>query len=293
MLTCRIFSISLATRINLSWSPLMQRRHATPFKYFLIFCLRVVDIPSKVFIKDHSREILLLRDFKINKFSIFIFNLLCTLVDLLFSLKVRSFDYFFLSSLFSNDLSSLENFIVHFKLKELYPFLCLYEPFYLLMLPGKLSNVLHLHLLLNTIHVKPMNILSTLSTIYSNGLGYCHLPSLSGFWYLFMCMVEQYSSLSYTLNLIYGKFLSAKDPRLIPVYKNGSSFVSYLPFILKSRVLNLYVTIALIFEYLYMHFKTNEILNTNFLYWTSLLFVGLYILDLKFGSLSGAKAASH
>ncbi|ELA42313.1 uncharacterized protein VICG_00713 [Vittaforma corneae ATCC 50505] len=273
----------------------MLGRWSKPLKYFLIFCCRIVDIPSKIFIKDHSKEILLLRDFKINEFNTCLFNILCSLADLLFSLKVRSFDYFLLSSLFPNDLSSLENFIIHFKIQELYPFLCFYEPFYLLKLPSKFSNLFHLNILLGTnlIRGRSVSLLNSLSTVYLNGLNYCHFPSLSGFWYLLMCMVEQYSGLSYTLNLIYGNFLSDKDPRLIPVYKNGSSFISYLPFILKSKFLNLYFAIALVFEYLYMNFKCSEIVNTNFLYWTSLLFVSLYIWDLKFGSLSNAKTGSQ
>ncbi|KAM0681503.1 hypothetical protein GINT2_000015 [Glugoides intestinalis] len=121
---------------------------------------------------------------------------------------------------------------------------------------------------------------------FENGYITCHIPSLSGFWFLSMCMVEQYSRLSYSLILLYGSFLCYNKRQLTPIFKNGSTFISYLPYLMKSSYLGVYVSFAFLFEYLYMNFKQTEIININFIYWASLLFVGLYIWDIESGSLA-------
>lgn len=119
------------------------------------------------------------------------------------------------------------------------------------------------------------------STSYNIGYTTSHLPSLSGFWYQSMCMIEQYSFFNYSMHLVNSSFLISKEERLFPLLKNNSNLVSYLPYILKSQFYSLFCTIAMVFEYLYMIFRKWEIVNTNFLYWTTLVFVLLYIFDLK------------
>jgi hypothetical protein len=119
------------------------------------------------------------------------------------------------------------------------------------------------------------------STSYNIGYATSHLPSLSGFWYQSMCMIEQYSFFNYSMHLVNSSFLISKEERLFPLLKNNSNLVSYLPYILNSQFYSLFCTIAIVFEYLYMIFRKWEIVNTNFLYWTTLVFVLLYIFDLK------------
>ena len=117
--------------------------------------------------------------------------------------------------------------------------------------------------------------------MYIIGYSTSHLPSLSGFWYLSMSMIEQYSHFSYSMILINSIFLISKEKRLLPVLKNNSNLTSYLPYILGSEYSSIFCLIALIFEYLFMIFKKWEISNTNFIYWTTLVFVILYVYDIK------------
>jgi len=253
--------------------------HLRDLGYLFVFALRMFDLPARIFIKNRTKPISLLRELNITSFNPVLLNLLCCLSDLLVSRSISSFDYFLLGAIFPCGVSSLENSVIHFRLTELYPLLCLYEPLYLLHLPMGLQNLSTAVVILEFAG-KP-----GLSTLYHNGFDYNHLPGLNGFWYPFVCVVEQYSKLSYTLNLVYAKYLLGKEPRLFPVYRNEASFMSYLPAILRSPHLNLYVVVGLGFEYLYMCFKRNETVNTNFLYWTTLVFVGMYLYDLRFGAL--------
>lgn len=142
----------------------------------------------------------------------------------------------------------------------------------------------------------PGYLLDTLNTIaslfsnilyapYLNGYKNNHTPGLNGFWYLHVCMVKQYSKLCYSLMLVFSGFLIAKEPRLFPIFRNHSSFISFLPFIKYSKYLNIYFVLSLGFEYIFMLFRTIEITNTNFLYWIVLIFNILYIYDIRFGSL--------
>lgn len=117
--------------------------------------------------------------------------------------------------------------------------------------------------------------------IYEIGYSTSHLPSLSGFWYLFMCMIEQYTFFSYSMHLVNAKLLISKEKRLLPIFKNNSNLISYLPFILKSEFSSLFCIAALVFEYLFMIFKKWEVANTNFLCWFTFIFIGLYIYELK------------
>lgn len=265
-------------------------------EYLAVFTARALNLSSRVFLKGNSMVLLLLRDFGVYRLGP-LFSILCTLADLAVSWSTRSANYFVLGTLFSNDLASIENFILHFNISELYPLLCYYEPLYLLRLQNRLSNYVSLCLLLAAVDDSPDSPVETplsaavtrmaepLRRIYENGFRFCHYPGLNGFWYLFVCVVEQYSQLSYTMCLIYSNFLLGKDPRLFPVCKSRSTFVSYLPHIMRSSYLNVYFALALLFEYLYMNFKKNETVNTNFLHWATMLFLCLYVWDLKFGSL--------
>lgn len=248
-------------------------------KFLIVFILRIFDIPSLIFREYHSTTILILQDFGFNYFNITIFNILCSFCDLLFALKTNSFNYYFFNSFFPNNIASIENFIILFKIRDLYPLLCFYDPFCLLKLPNPLLNFTDLLILIN--HSRSLGILDTLVEIYSRGYKFSHLPCLNGPWYLMVCMVEQYSKLCYTLNIIYGNFISNRDIRTLIIFKNGSGFTNYLPFIVESKNINLYVVIGLIFEYVFMNFKINETVNTNFLYWFGLIFIGLYIYDIK------------
>lgn len=252
------------------------------FGYTLLFLFRLLDIPGRVFIKDNSKEIVLLRELANITFNPVILTAICTFCDLLFSLSIHSLDYFILTSMFPNDISSIENSVIHFKLTEFYPLLCLYDPLYLFYLPDILKNLGSVSAVLA---FGGKNELGALQAIFYNGFRYNHLPGLNAFWYLFTCAVEQYSKLTYTLNLVYANFLIGNEPRLFPLYRTGASIGSYLPYIHRSKHISLYFTIGFVFEYLYMNFKKNETVNTNFLYWATLIFIGGYMYDLKWGSL--------
>lgn len=250
------------------------------FKYIFLFGLRIIDIPDLFIKEDRSAFLLKLRDLGIYNYDRYLLNFVAALSDILVSLNIASFDYFLTNSLFPNNLASIENLILHFQIQELYPLLCYYEPLYYLLLPGKINNLLAILSLTNE-----SSFTEFLLKIYKNGYRFSHMPSLSAFWYLSMCMVEQYSSLSYTLILIYGKYLANFDIRLIPMFRNGSGFTSYLPHVINSAYLGVYAFNALIFTYLYSNFNKVEIVNTNFLHWATLFFLGFYIWDLIYGSL--------
>lgn len=281
-------------------------------KYHYSICLallilRLIDIPARLFIPDRSRLLMLFRNLGIYELNSFLFNFTCTISDLIFSIASGSFHYFFYTCLFPNDISSIENLIVHFHFTEFFHLLYLLDPVYLLYssvsLPFKLNSILALQIATINLYPSQFTIPSWLpkrigwlfSNIqilvfsFLNGYITCHIPSLNGFWFLSMCMVEQYSRLCYSLLLLYGSFLCHNKPQLLPIFKNGSTFISYLPYLLKSDYLGIYVSFAFLFDYLYMNFKQTEIVNINFIFWTSLLFIGFYIWDLKSGSLLSSR----
>lgn len=239
----------------------------------------MIDIPSRILIADNSRVFYILRSFNVFDFNKAIYNFICTISDIAVSLDKNSINYFMYSSLFPNNISSIENAIIHFKLTDFYPFICYYEPMYFIILPNIISNLLHTWLMCNN----HLDLFESMKLVYKNGYDMAHLPSLSGFWYLMMCMVEQYSKFSYTLILIYGNYLIKKNTRLFPIFKGSSTFNSYLPVILNSRMIDLYCIFGMVFEYVYMEFKRTMVTNTNFIFWSTLIFVILYVLDLKYG----------
>lgn len=231
---------------------------------------------------DRSRTFNIMRSIGIFDFNEPIHNLICTVSDLAISLNKNTPNYFMYSSLFPNSISSVENVIIYFQLTDFYPLICYYEPLYFLVLPNMINNLLQIHLLCKII-INHSNVIQSISLMYKNGYDTSHLPSLSGFWYLMMCMVEQYSSFSYTLILIYSNYLIKKRHGLLPIFKGSSTFTSYLPMISNSKMIDLYCIFGLIFEYTYNGFKSTMVFNTNFIYWSTLLFIILYILDLKLG----------
>jgi hypothetical protein len=238
---------------------------------YLFFIVKAFDIPSIVFKTDYPREYLFFRTFNIPFVNLLYLKLIYSLADILIFYKLKyQLKYLVISLIFPSNLSSLENLILIYNFEPCYFLLALLDPLYLLILPNKMKIFSDLFLI-NFYEISLLTI----------GYGSCHNPSLSTFWYPSMCMIEQYSSLSYSIHLINSKYLISKEKRLFPLLKSNSNLMSFLPFILNSKLSSLYCIVNSVFEYMFLLLKQYEIVNSNFLYWITLIFTIIYVIDIK------------
>lgn len=203
--------------------------------------------------------------------DLFYFNILCFLCDLFVGWKLGCLDYVLYSALFPYDLSNIQNALVLGSQN-------------MAILLDPVFAVLHVpfHILVWLLPVLFIFYSKELFLIYENGYRNNHIPSLNGLWFMHLNMFEQYSKLAYTLSLVMSYFLGRRDMRLLPVFLNGSCFRSFLPFIIRSPFLNIYIMLGVLFEYFMCQFNKSDIVNTNFMMWIALIFDCLYLLDIKF-----------
>jgi len=254
----------------------------------LLFSFKVLDIPSLIF-KIYNSRLDILASVPFSR-SIPHLRLLCCLCDLLVAFRKRSITYLLYASLFPTDISSITNCIFMFPSSLLDGVMCFLDPIYFSCIKNPIKSYLEILLIYNDISTSQKGPASTvfefMRAAYLNGYKNNHIPGLNGFWYFHTCMIQQYSKLSYSLILILANFFLRREPRLLPIFRNHSSFISFLPHICNSKLISVYAALGLSFEYLFMLFRTVEIVNTNFLYWFTLFFCILYLYDIRFGSLS-------
>lgn len=249
-----------------------------PIAITSLFLAKIIDIPAMIF-KQSECRLHLFPQTNILRFvglRGMLLKVLCALADVLVTLKLRNMKYLAYSALFPCDIASLCNLANLYDLPGMYvkEALILFDPAYLLLDASKIPRILDMCFL-------PPVQGATLAQAYLIGYGNNHIPGLNGFWYLHMCMIEQYSKLCYTLVLVFAGFLLKREARLLPLFLNGSSFINFLPYLTQSRFINIFLCLAYIFEYLFMLFRTADIINTNFLFWASHVFCLFYLADLK------------
>lgn len=238
------------------------------FKLFIIFLVRLFDLPAKMFFYPSSKLNNFPSSFVFNVDSYF-FSLLCFVCDFLVCIKLKNQKYLLYSSIFPNDLFSIYNFISIYNnsfLCFIYYFLKIDILFFLLQLD--ISSLVFCSSITNNLY-----------EMYENGYKNSHTPSLNIFWPLHGAVCFQYSKLCYTLNLVVSYFLINKSKTATPLLLCGSSFRTYLPYLLNSKMLNVLAILGLIFEYLFSYFRNTDIVNNNFLLWVSLIFNVVYIID--------------
>lgn len=257
----------------------------------LLFSFKVLDIPSLIF-KIYNSRLDILASVPFSR-CIPHLRVLCCLCDLLVAFKKRSITYLLYASLFPTDISSITNCISMFPSSLFDGVLCFLDPIYFSCIQSPIKSCLEIFLIYNDVSTgwkSPASLASTvfdfIRVSYLNGYKNNHIPGLNGFWYFHTCMIQQYSKLSYSLILILANFFLRRESRLLPIFRNHSSFISFLPYIYNSKLISIYTALGLSFEYLFMLFRTVEIVNTNFLYWFTLFFCILYLYDIRFGSLS-------
>lgn len=257
--------------------------------YALFLGIKMLDLPSLLFHYPFGRMMVFSPTPPIMLLDNVYFNTTCALCDIALSVRNRDPMYVFYSALFPSDISSIANLAVTLTPSVLDCFLVMVDPAYLTVVSKPLEMFLRLLSLSEVLGESDLWLSSVLHAPYLNGYRNNHIPGLNGLWYLHACAFEQYSRLYYTLVLVLACFFVRKDRRLLPVFTNGSTFTTYLPYIGKSRYLGLYYVLGLVFEYLFMLFRTFDIINTNFLYWISFLFIMLYVFDIKHGSMKAWK----
>lgn len=264
---------------------------------FILFIVRMFDFSSYFF--NHKEDRLhIYQNIHLYKGDLIVFKILCAISDLAVCYKIGDINYIVYTLFFPSDIHSIINFILFVCPNEVYltKYLINFKPNYLSLLKGNISvssAMLNLgsagfYQITEYANIKPLNNILR-STIFQNltipyRLGYQnnHIPCLNILWYLHLSIFEQYSKVVYSLSLILSIFLLYSAPFLLPLFVNGSSFIAYLPFILKSKYLNIYFVLALLFERLFMQFRDSDIVNTNFLVWVSTIFCTLYILERKY-----------
>ncbi|KAI5170118.1 hypothetical protein PAEPH01_1261 [Pancytospora epiphaga] len=222
----------------------------------IVAILKMIDLPS--FLHHFNNPI---HDYFLYKppYTVippFTFYLLCLLSDILTAYKIRSLDYLIHSAFVPLGTSSIENFLLSYNFSFSSQLLQLLDPIYFVT-----SDIPFL-----TVSVHHVN----------------HVPSLSGFWYHHMCMFEQFSRYSADIILLCAHILVAKEIRLVPIFKTRSTYRNYLLFIHNSPYLLLYLVIYGSFAYLSHLSGLYNIVNTNFLFWVSSLFIGVYLIEIKY-----------
>lgn len=218
--------------------------------------LKYFDFPNKLFF--HSNYFL---DYQFYKpfYTVIPFRLFPFIViicDILTAYRLKSFKYFYYTIFLPIDITSLENVLIAFSpsfLDFLGPWL---DP---------LLGVLH-----NTIGLLDIKI--------------DHIPSLSINWSSNMCIISQFHPFTRSYALLISFFLIFHNPKLFPMLKTRATFRNYLYFIHESNFLPLYFSIYILFGLLNRLFNSYFVVNTNFLYWVTLIFNGLYIYELKFSN---------
>lgn len=106
-----------------------------------------------------------------------------------------------------------------------------------------------------------------------------YLPCLNGFWYHNMAVIDQFYPFTSNLIFIWATFFISIKPNLLFIFKPQSNFKNYLLLIRNSNFISLYFSLYLSYSYLTYLFSNYQIVNTNFLYWNSLIFILLFLYD--------------
>lgn len=181
-----------------------------------------------------------------------IFLILCYFADIVVAYRLKSLKYLEYTLFSTLDISCIENMI-------------------LALSPSNLDFLLQF--------IDPAYYRISGYSYFKENINY--LPSLSGFWYHNMAMVNQYYSLTTQLLQLWSYFFTSIDLRLIFIFKSQSNFRNYLLVVWNSKFLHEYTVLNISFIYLSYLFYNYEIVNTNFLYWNSLIFILIYIFDIK------------
>lgn len=187
-----------------------------------------------------------------------LFFVLCLVADVATAYRINSFDYFYYTIFTPLDVSAISNAILAFSPSCLDAALPFIDPAYASAPDWPLAALLSL------------------------GPSSAHRPSLNGFWYQAMCMPEQFGPYIAAVVAACSRFLVAQDPRLLPVFVSRATLRNYLPFIVHGPFVSLYFALYIVFVYLCHLFSTYAIVNTNFLFWSVLVFLGLYIFDIRY-----------
>lgn len=192
-----------------------------------------------------------------------LFPYVCLAADLVTAFRLNSPAYFYYSIFTPLNISSVENMLLTLHPSPLSGLLPCLDPFLVPLPVG-------------------CNSLFIYAGDYAGGCfssHYSHVPSLSAHWYFSTFMISQYAALSFSLLAILSFFFISRDSRLIPLFMTRSTFKNYLPFILHSRFLSSYFALYFVFTHLSHLFHSYFLVNTNFLFWSTLLFIALYLLD--------------
>ena len=223
-------------------------------KIFLIILLKSLNILSYLNLSPFNNPT---ADYKhFNPFFTlipsFIFIPLCFICDLLTALHLNSMNYLYFSLLTPLDASSIENLLLVCSPSCFSFILQFFSPFYF-----------------------PISRFPFFYNIT------CHLPALNGVWFGYLCGFEHLNELLADLIMISSYFLIFKNYKLIFLLKPNCTFKNHLLFIYNSKYIGIYTALYLIFVYLSYIYNLYFIANINFIYWISVGFVLLYVIELK------------
>ncbi|KAI5149736.1 hypothetical protein ENBRE01_1089 [Enteropsectra breve] len=224
--------------------------------YFFIFVLKQLDLPSFFYNScdpsaDYEHYAPLYTAFVPRE----LFLLLCNAADFLAAYKLRSPKYLYLTLLSPLDCTAIENLILLYSPSFLDPLLQLFSRMYF-----------------------PV----TKYPLFLDEASTNHLPCFNILWFYNMSVWDHLYEYTTTMHLLLGLFLVSKSVFFLPLFKHRSSFRSYIPFIIHSRVLSCYVAMLFSFFY-YSHIYFNYTgVSQNFVYFPTLAFTVLYLFDLKY-----------
>lgn len=221
---------------------------------FLYVIIKYLDFPSKLFSgSNYLLDYYLYKPLYTKIIPYSLFPSICIISDILTSYYLNSYTYLYYSIFLPLDIASLENLIFAF-----FRFMLPFSPSYVDTFLGLFfESVWHFENKLN------------------------HIPTLSANWCFNMCMYKQFYKFSMSYGYLLFFIFSLNEPRLFPVLKTRSTFYNYLLFTHKSCYLSLYFSLYVLFVFLNHTFNTHFLVNTNFLYFSTLLTNILYVIELK------------
>lgn len=236
-------------------------------------------ITSEALIKINTKEPLSLNELILLRFNI---NTLSPALDLLSSLMIDDPAYFLCTAVLTNDLVSLENFLLIARerlpgLKPLIGAVLFNLNAYYLPLLFENTQSLSLVLLLDS---------SALVAMYNNAYERCHVPSLNTFWMFHLNMFKQYSRYFFdvlTLSFIYMCSVSDCTMFMITLFNN----THYKNFLFAAKyfdleLVHMYTTLMATHAYLMHLFTLNGTANLNFVNWICLIFCGLFCFEMYY-----------
>lgn len=257
-------------------------------KILAICAIKMIDLPSYLYNPFGVQADYLLYKPTYTVLPVRFFYLLCFLADLGTAWHLRSYNYLLYSAFCPLDISALENWAL----------VCLgSSSLFISQIPtaprcyakkrgtsNQLAVMASYIWYLGVAEIKAflpgLNYVLRFRFLFDLE-SYEHLPSLSGFFYFRMCMLKQFQYFSNSVIALMGCSFVAQDIHFLPLFMARASFRTYLPFIYNSPCILMYATLSLGFRYWCRLFRTIGVINTNFLYWLSLVFIGTYLAELK------------